>query len=911
MPYDSFVRQSPAFCGKNKNENIRKNNAYLEDLKSANIIGARAMIAALNLSSETNYKNNVTITEFVRMLKPVMSKKFPVFDSSNDKLMLYFARNGIYKMQDLFKMFRTLNKKPNFQDTSGIDDDPLKLLILYTNVSEKSKSSLLNWHEEAFCIYNQALDENKNANPFKVEKLISEKGIDEVQNFLDFASSFALSNIDMMNRKFGFLKSEFNDFETPSDRVEAINYIQKNYNEIRSAIENDVDFGEGNKKVDIDKFLHQNFELAYALYDRETREDFAQIIPYLKQNSKKLITKPELQKEFNGLQTTEDKINMFATLALSSVPPEHIKDFSHNDPLLGAGNMISKIENTPKIIGLLKNIEGKDNSDVENFYYKNCNILDLAYDYGDYDIFRSLTGVIKKLNCSETDLVKYYYGRTQKQPQDYTFENFADFIDKLTFLSDKDAEVIKKSRLISFDMYNKLADEQKYFSKIKPEIEEYIQKDNSNFYVGKSAFDIYKQYHDLFLKEKDTSRVLEANAALNTKNVDEFRQKTEKINDFSGLFKDTKTQKNFFESAKITFDLNEEKEEEHRLACLNLLQRMKKSCKNDEERYNNLLSDLISSKFLLNSKSNLNRFMNCFREDEKLTSALELLIDRKAASAQDFMSDCESYAEKSYNPYTKYLNHLARTPKQVTFKEDIECLKNLQKYITNNSCSLKISSENVERVSYTKATKLINSEKDGNLAFNINFFKDFLPENSQKNVLSLLLHTYKPYKTKITEESIKNEIYKNFQKTDDSYANLGRLFNIDETSNLDSNNQTVNIDIPQKFVNFVKSNDWLNYSGNKENIPNLTLHARMRLIDRFALNGANSVEELYTDETKEKLLKVVNAIYGKTPEKIIYEGAPDNKYVVYSRLDNEVIKSVFTPNGQLVTAVKADNCSAQ
>ena len=82
-------------------------------------------------------------------------------------------------------------------------------------------------------------------------------------------------------------------------------------------------------------------------------------------------------------------------------------------------------------------------------------------------------------------------------------------------------------------------------------------------------------------------------------------------------------------------------------------------------------------------------------------------------------------------------------------------------------------------------------------------------------------------------------------------------------------------------------------------IPNLTLHARMRLIDRFILReGKNPFDESSFDEIKE----VLKIVYTHTPYKM--EKAKGGFSVYFKYGESEEIKAVFEKDGQMLTIVK-------
>ena len=89
---------------------------------------------------------------------------------------------------------------------------------------------------------------------------------------------------------------------------------------------------------------------------------------------------------------------------------------------------------------------------------------------------------------------------------------------------------------------------------------------------------------------------------------------------------------------------------------------------------------------------------------------------------------------------------------------------------------------------------------------------------------------------------IAKDIVLNMDKSEESYQNIVKFLNEDKNRlGLEGDDsdylQTValQMQISDEFVDFVNSTDWLQYDDDKTKIPNLSLHARLRAIDRFAL----------------------------------------------------------------------------
>ena len=114
---------------------------------------------------------------------------------------------------------------------------------------------------------------------------------------------------------------------------------------------------------------------------------------------------------------------------------------------------------------------------------------------------------------------------------------------------------------------------------------------------------------------------------------------------------------------------------------------------------------------------------------------------------------------------------------------------------------------------------------------------------------------------KFSSKNIAEEIVFKMKKSSESYQNIIRLLQLDKKSlGLDEElpdylyiRALIQV-LPEEFVDFVNSNDWIKYSN--DDVANLSLHARLRAIDRFALSETDDISDLYSDETKEKLKNV-------------------------------------------------------
>ena len=79
----------------------------------------------------------------------------------------------------------------------------------------------------------------------------------------------------------------------------------------------------------------------------------------------------------------------------------------------------------------------------------------------------------------------------------------------------------------------------------------------------------------------------------------------------------------------------------------------------------------------------------------------------------------------------------------------------------------------------------------------------------------------------------------------------------------------------------------------------MSLHARLRAIDRFALNEINDIKDLYKKDSIDKLRNLFKTIYTKTPIGI---ESSVNKRITVDFNDN--IRAIFAPEGELITVIQ-------
>ena len=82
----------------------------------------------------------------------------------------------------------------------------------------------------------------------------------------------------------------------------------------------------------------------------------------------------------------------------------------------------------------------------------------------------------------------------------------------------------------------------------------------------------------------------------------------------------------------------------------------------------------------------------------------------------------------------------------------------------------------------------------------------------------------------------------------------------------------------------------------------MTLHSKLRIIDRFALSDNRSIKNLNTEETTCLLKDILKTIYTQIPIQI--KGHEESKRIIIQTVyNNQTIESVFNGEGKLITAI--------
>ncbi|MBQ3641491.1 hypothetical protein II906_06180, partial [bacterium] len=792
-----------------------------------------------------------------------------------------FKNRGIDTGRQLIKLLGNYSQVKDIFKGSEYE-----FLKIYTSLDDDKKSDIVKWGEPLLSIYQRNEDDYDIAS-------------DNMRNFLDTMNFFKLQKFEKFDSKFGFLRQDFSNFLSADDRVDAYEFIYPKLPEIKAFLLSGV-LPEGSSEKDANDFMINNLDAAYYLYNNSDNVDIVSIAPYINHKFSSGQTE-KIKSEFHGFLEYSDKIDFYNFLHKYNISPENYKYYSSSFGFSDEVKILDKIKNSEFLISHLKlNDELSKDNVAENFYLNYCDLINHAYSYDSLYAVDKMTAFIQKFDLTSDQLYSLYLKTAMPKNKNFDTAKFMEFVDSSIYLPDNKLADVKKKKQIPKDIYLGLLKSKAYFEKIKPEIIEYIQHDETGFFIGQSPLSIFNKYYESLLKSKNISETLSAISVFNINADKNYNEKLSKLMEFSPFFTDNKSVANFITNAGINLDSDSEIENEHRLSCLTILKALKNS-NNDDDKYNEIISRLSASKFLQNSKGSLNDFLEA-SFSKNLASNIETILDKKVPSIPILYSDISPYYKTSYG-VNDYLGHLSKLPKGISYSDDINQLSDLQNLIQEYGFKFKLSSENIAGINYAEAQNVLDNHKKDADYFDINFINKLFPTSKHKNILSHFPNTFKRYLPKITKYKIASEILDNMNKSDESYSNICKLLNITNEKypardTVDKRNLASNI--PDNFFNFVSKHNWLDYTNDGKTIPNIPLHARLRIIDRFALRNVEDIGELYKAKTEKKIKSLLNAVYAEKPDKV-EANRRQSRYRFYIQHDDMPIKTVFAKDGTMIT----------
>lgn len=725
----------------------------------------------------------------------------------------------------------------------------------------------------------------------------------DYNEILDFIKMLGAKNEDALYGKtLAHLAKDFNDFRTPDDKLQAIEYERNIYKIKKHILElAKASNPEAFCDIDIDEFYAKNISVIdYIFQSQSTDADiFAKTVltmifskfyepiePYTINALKNII----------DAKTPQGRLDLYDFLATENIPPDELQELtkqnyydgiSCSDVIINRADTIKEMAQYYNIptnlaeacygelghtINAVSNSEMKFFDDPLYILISALNSLELTTDSDFCNFYLELTKNSAKAQ------------KNKKSTQKISQKDIANFINLLGFLDDDIAQKYKQNK--KYPLYLELKKRKTEFEKAQDEIERLIAKHNARRYSN-SAYYIFKKYHEIYKSSKNIdSFVLQAVE----KEKEEARTSNDLEEKFLFYFDDEETLGKFL--SKNHVNLNEETS--HTKLCNKILDCL--VANKEEQVAKELCKKLANSDFIANSQSTLGKFISS-RSDEELQTLLEIILNENIASAQEIMTMLKPYLNKQ-----KKINGLLAHFKaqNIDFRSYLVKLAQIQKDLDNYGFSIKLNNDNVGVLDFNN---LKGNKTSLNQACEI--ARKILNPQGDSFMLGLgnaTVQGHPPYTIgQIAKEIILSQTGKysecyygfldsfrlncedlGFNKPDSEYEKALQEILKNELSALTS---LINSDV---FL--------LKFQDNQ--IPNLTLHAKMRLIDRFILQENKNI---FSQESLQELKDIINTIYTKKPHKM---KEANGNFAAYFLHDDYEIKTVFTKDGQLITIAK-------
>lgn len=802
-----------------------------------------------------------------------------------------FEQANIKTVLGLDNFIRTYLREPETKQIfRGQEIEAVKIYGLL-----ESKDDLSKYSELLLYLYNQEEDSET-------------PDYSKLNTTIAFLKKLGVDKFNEFDGKFEYLKSKFNDFDTVSDKVDAIEYLQTTYDAKTSLLDNVL------KGVDVPK--NQDSQKVYALvndivdyfYDKndgKSLDGLEEVLDYaLQQNKIKSQSLKSLTPICNDFKSPEDKISLFGFLKDNSISISDLNILSGRSIVSDSDNLAALI-NKEHLGQSIAEIRGTDESNGFNFYKNFRDIINAVYDESEsLDGVRTFISVADRFNFKNSDSVLQFYNRAaEAKKRSLTSDEVKDFIELFKY-SDS-TTLFADAKAQSTSVVDLLAEEKQKYISVKEDIDNFCYSDNNAFFAGQSSLEIYKKYRELILSNVDNvSSVLQNIADFDIKNSGQYIQRTMQVEPFTKFFADKESMLKFFAQNNVKFDDTYE-DNVYQRNCMEIFDSLYDE--NDKQKSYERINYFANSGFLVKSQTRLTEFLEKMPSSDVRKDVLSVIADKKVPSVNILEKFFKQY-KSSLSDGVELLEYLRNLPSNIDFSKSSDILDFIQSKINMINVPVQINSENINRINIEDfAEKEIPTNKVISLLNNLYS----LPDNV--NFLSALSSELKSKPIEFSSYRIAQELAAKIDRTDESYQNISRLLKLDKHSlglpdDCSSYIYVKAIEkaLPKNFINFVNSEDWTTYSDDKSKGANLVLHAKLRAIDRFALNDADSIDVLYTDEMKSRLQNLFKTVYTTSPVSI--KGSDSSKRLIVDFVhESNVIEAIFLDKGEMITIVPKRN----
>ncbi len=834
--------------------------------------------ALINVLSKKEYRNILT-AEKSKPIEHMMNKLGSFASLSED-----FKSAGINTVWQLDNFIKTFTKVPATR--KAFSGQEFEAMEIYGKLARKD--DLSNYGDLLLYIFNEEEDQD---NP----------NYERLNEYPEFLRKIGVNKSSEFETKFAHLKPQFNDFKQISDKIEAIDYEKATFDSKISYLSELVG-------KDAQKVYSNICDVVDYFYDKNEGQSLIgleKVIDIATQHSKIKAQALKLFSPTSTFETAEEKVDFYEFLKECEVTVGDFNAIASKTFIEDSSNdVFMQLVNKKHLTECISTIKGSTKEEASEFYKKFADVINAIYDdeSGNLNNIKVLIDIAKNNNLRDSNALLRLYQEIsgEKKKTSIKSSEVTEFIQLFELPNAK--QIIETARKQKTPAIKLLKEERNKFNTIKQEIEDFINSDKGGFFAGQTAIDVYKEYYTSFAKgEENVAAILENIAYLNSSNSQQYQEKLQELEKFEKFFPDKSSLIAFINANEIDF---EEANQAYKENCLSVLEAI--SDKKNPEKTQKRINYFATSGFLLKSQSRLGSFLEKMPDKKLRSEVLSLIADKEVPSLNQMEKFFRQYNLSNISG-RNLLDFLRNLPKDVDFTKATTILNTLQTKLNERNLPLVITADNIDVVSIEelKSASEITTEhiiSTLNRAYKAQEGHTFIatmPESKEET-------HHQQYKAK----KIAEEIAFKMNVSDESYQNLVRLLGLrkqelglKEDASEYLHVKAIQENLPKEFVDFVNANDWLQYSENGiEETPSLILHARLRAIDRFALENATDISELYTEETKTKLKEIFKTIYTQNPSDV--KGTDRTKRIITNhKIGSNIIEAVFSPQGKMITIV--------
>lgn len=773
---------------------------------------------------------------------------------------------------------------------------------------DKNAAKVFEYQEvEALEIYRELEDKSDMRNfpelLLGIHYINKEKGEDEKidsESILKFLKQIGVKNQEEFNTKFSYLKPEFNNFEKTEDKMLAIYSLTKNHYKKMDFLEEKTNLSpklSSEKPEKIYAQINDIVDYFYKINEGESLDGIDDILELaLTQGKIKKTSLDKIAPYFNNFEDTTDKIQFYKLLNSSAVDIQEFNNLASNS-VISDTNVLENIEKKKYYTARIAQLDGENENSAIKLYSNFKDLINaVCQDTTKANAnLRLLMNVIKQNKITNSaSMLNFYQKMTGKRPKALTKAEFEEFIELFNFQTGNLQEVAKKKKVSPIEL---LKEEKARFEKVKEDIE-IAKKSGSIVFASQSAVDIYNNYKEVILKSDDVVQTVKQIAMFGIGSSEEYQGKMQEVEKFRKFFSSDEDLSKFIETNSIRFD-GSKAEAEFIENCMEIFNFILNS---NDKNYQEKMEYFANSGFLIKSQDNLEKLLEKTDTPHKRREVFSTIVNKEIPS----VGDLEKFINKFKLPNSngeKLFNYIKNLPNNCDFKKVSDTLNRLSALITEKSLPLQINESNINLINPNSYEDCLN---DG-YKMTSRLFKAFYKPKKKCNFLRTMSSTEKTNKEKFSAFNIAWELANNIEKSDESYQNITRLLRIDKESlglreKCSPRDYTYAIkkSIDQKFVNFINSDEFFENVTFDNTVPNVQLHARLRLLDRFILPEVNIMSDIEKSDIQEKIKNTYETIFASEPYEV--EGFPGSKRIeAYYDDGNQKFKVIFSPTGEMIT----------